>query len=199
MIQAVGGRCPTLVRVPENAEVWFKKALDTGCDGVVVPQIREASDVEAAVRWCMYPPDGARSVGLARAHGYGLTFQDYVDSANDRVAIVVMVEHIDAVESIEAICRVPGLDAVLVGPFDLSGSMGIPGQVGHQRVSAAIDQVRTACQRAGLPVGMFCADAATAEAALDRGFRLIALATDTLFLSRGAQRSLEQVRRAVER
>ncbi len=194
MIQAVGGRCPCLVRVPENREVWFKKALDTGCDGIVVPQVRSAEEARAAVDRSLYPPAGTRSVGISRAHGFGLSFQDYVDTINDRLAIVLQVEHIDGVRDIGSIVEVPGIDAVFIGPYDLSGSLGMVGQVDHPQVQEAIATVRHACRAANVPLGIFVAEARGARDALAEGYNLVAMGMDTLFLAGAAKRALDEAR-----
>jgi 2-dehydro-3-deoxyglucarate aldolase/4-hydroxy-2-oxoheptanedioate aldolase len=194
MIQAVGGRCPCLVRIPENQEVWFKKALDTGCDGIVIPQVKSAAEARAAVEYCLYPPAGRRSVGVSRAHGYGMSFQDYVSRINEELVIVLQVEHIEGVRNVEAIARTPGIDAILVGPFDLSGSMNRLGQISQPEVQEAIETVRRHCQQAGLPVGIFATDTEFARQAIQTGFNLIALGMDTFYLWQSARSALRQVR-----
>jgi len=195
LIQAAGERCPCLVRIPDKEEVWVKKALDVGCDGIVVPQIRSAEEAGRVVEWSLFPPEGRRSVGVARAHGYGMTFQEHIETANEELVIVLQAEHAQAVEEIDDIVRVDGVDAVLIGPFDLSGSLGVLGQVDHPEVLGAIETIRKACEAAGVPLGIFAADVAMARRYLDQGFTLIALAMDTLFLWQGAQKALEELGR----
>ena len=195
MIQAVGGRCPCVVRVPENAELWIKRALETGCDGIVIPQIKSAAEAEEAVRCCLYPPAGKRGVGIGRAHGYGMTFREYVDTANDQLAIILQVEHVDGVRNIRSIVRTPGIGAVLIGPYDLSGSLGLLGQVDHPEVRRAIQEIKGACEEAKVPVGIFVADASSARECIADGFTLIALGIDVIYLSRSAQQTLDEVRR----
>jgi len=194
LIQAVGGQVPCLVRIPENAEVWFKKALDTGCDGLVVPQVKTADDARRAVRCAYYPPLGERSVGITRAQGYGATFSEYVETINDRLLLVLQVEHKTAVDNVEEISRVPGIGAILIGPFDLSGSLGLLGQTTHPEVESRIESVREACEKARIPLGIFAVDAPTASRYIDRGFRLITLATDMAFMQRGAEEALRAIR-----
>lgn len=191
LIQSVGGRCPCLVRIPDKEEVWVKKALDTGCSGIIVPQIRSAREAEQVVAWSLYPPAGRRSVGLSRAHGYGMAFREYVESANDELVIVVQAEHEDAVENIDSIARTDGVDAVLVGPFDLSGSLGVLGETEHPRVVQAIERIRLQCQAAGMPLGIFASDAARARLYLEQGFTIVALGMDASFLWQSAQRALK--------
>jgi len=194
LVQAVGGRCPCLVRIPDKCEVWVKKALDIGCDGIVVPQIRSAAEARQIVQWSLYPPDGQRSVGVSRAHGYGMAFRAYVSTVNDELVIVIQAEHVEAVQNIESIAAVPGIDAVLIGPFDLSGSLGVLGETSHPKVLEAIERVRLGCQAAGVPVGIFASDVAMARACIEKGFSLIALSMDAVFLWQSAQAALEEVR-----
>jgi 2-keto-3-deoxy-L-rhamnonate aldolase RhmA len=194
MIQAAAGRCACLVRVPENKEVWFKKALDIGCDGVVVPQVRSAAEAERAIEWCLYPPAGKRSVGITRAHDYGMSFQEYVRVVNDELTIVLQVEHADGVRNIESIVDVPGIGAILIGPYDLSGSLNLLGQITHPQVQEAIGEVRRHCERAGVPVGIFAGDAEAAIDAIGQGFTLIALGLDTIYLWKSAKATLDTVR-----
>ncbi len=190
LIQAAGGRCPSVIRVPEVSEAWIKKALDTGCDGIVIPQIRSAAEARAAVAWCQYPPLGRRGAAMTRAHGFGLSFTEYVATANQDLAIILQIEHIDAVSHIDEILQTPGVAALFIGPFDLSGSMGLLGQIAHTEVQAAISQVIAAGQAADMPLGIFVVDGASASAAIARGFHMIALGTDSSFLLTSARAAL---------
>jgi len=193
MVQAVGDRCSCLVRIPDKEEVWVKKALDIGCDGIIVPQIRSAAEAQQVVAWSLYPPDGQRSVGVSRAHGYGMAFHEYVERVNDELVIVLQAEHRDAVKDIQSIVRVTGIDAVLIGPFDLSGSLGVLGETNHPRVLEAIETIRGACQAVEMPLGIFAPDVPMARRYIDQGFTLIALGMDAFFLWRSAQEALEGV------
>ena len=194
LIQAAGGRCPCIIRVPEVSEAWIKKALDTGCDGIVIPQIRSAAEARAAVAWCQYPPQGRRGAAATRAHGFGLSFAEYVAAANENLAIILQVEHIDAVNQIDEILQIPGVAALFVGPFDLSGSMGLLGQIAHPEVQAAITRVIAAGQAADMPLGLYVVDGASASAAIARGFHMIALGTDSSLLLTAACATLETAR-----
>jgi len=129
LVQAAGERCHTIIRVPGQEEAWIKKTLDIGCEGILVPHVNTAEQARRIVELCLYPPTGTRSLGAARAQGYGLDLPQGIRRANEHTAIILQAEHIDAVENIEAILSVEGITAVLIGPYDLSGSLGIPGQV----------------------------------------------------------------------
>lgn len=193
-LQAVGRRCPCVVRVPASDDVWIKKALDIGAAGVLVPMVNTAAAAARVARACKYAPAGTRGMGLARAHGYGAGFEEYVAQANDRIAVIVQAEHIEAVENIEAIVRVPGLDAIFVGPYDLSASMGKPGQVSDPDVQAAIRRVRDAALAAGVQLGIYCSDAKAARGFVRQGYTLIGMSTDLNYLAQAAGDALTAAR-----
>jgi 2-dehydro-3-deoxyglucarate aldolase len=184
-----------LVRLSAAAEVPIKQALDVGAAGIIVPQVNSAAQAEQIVRWAKYAPVGARGVGVARAHGYGLRLQEYLATANERTAVVVQAEHIDAVQQIEAIVQVAGIDAVLVGPYDLSASLGRMGQLDHPDVVQAIDHVTDVCRAAGMALGIFGISAEAVRPYLARGYTLIVAGVDTLLLGQAARELLAQLRR----
>jgi 2-keto-3-deoxy-L-rhamnonate aldolase RhmA len=194
ILQAVGADVPCVVRVSSNEEVPIKKALDVGAAGIIVPQVNSPEQAEAVVRFAKYAPQGARGVGIGRAHGYGLRFQEYVDTANQDVAVVIQAEHVDAVEHIEAIVGVPGIDAVLVGPYDLSASLGRIGQVDHPDVTGAIDRVTQACHDAGVRLGIFGVSAEAVRPYVDMGYTLITAGVDTMMLGAAAKSVLAELR-----
>jgi 2-dehydro-3-deoxyglucarate aldolase len=196
LLQAVGSRCPCLIRVPAGEEVWIKKALDIGATGVIVPQVNSVEQAERVVRLCKYPPEGSRGVGIARAHGYGSRFQDYVGTANERVTVVIQVEHANALRDVAQIVGVPGIDAVLIGPYDLSASLGRMGEVAHPEVQDAIALIREACVAAGVRLGAFGVNASAVQPFIAQGFTLIAVGTDMLFLIQGAAEALSETRKA---
>lgn len=194
MLRAVDHRTPCLVRVPAADEVPIKTVLDLGAEGIIVPQVNTAEQAASVVQWARYAPQGSRGVGLARAHGYGRRFREYVESANERTVVVVQAEHIQAVDNIEAIVQVPGIDAVLLGPYDLSASLGKMGQIDDPTVVAAIDRVTTACQAARIPLGYFGVTASAVQPFIDRGYTLITAGVDTLLLGHAAGQMLKQLR-----
>jgi len=186
LVQATGGRCPCLVRVPLNEEAWIKKVLDIGVSGLMVPQVNTVELAQLAVRFSKYPPQGARSVGFNRAHGYGPGFQEYVDRANQDTSLVVQIEHVQAVENVEGIIRTPGVDAALIGLYDLSASMGKTGQLGDPEVLRAIHRVRAACAARRFPLGIYLSNPAQARQFLAEGFSFAAVLSDILLLSEAA-------------
>lgn len=193
-IAQAAGVTPCLARIPGLDEGWVKKTLDTGVDGIIFPLINTPAEAERAVALCKYPPLGRRSVGVGRAHGYGPEFDDYVRSANERTVVVAQIEHIQAVEAVDAILSVPGLDAALVGPYDLSNSMGKPGQVNDPEVQAAIRRVRQASAARAIPVGIFTGSPQAARSYLEAGFNFVGLSVDAMLLAEMAAASLMQAR-----
>lgn len=141
-------QCPAIVRLTSNHPDQIKRVMDAGATGVMVPMVKSAADARVAVQGVYYPPRGQRGVGLARAQGYGASFPAYQQWLEENAVVVVMIEHVDAVNSIDAILAVPGVDAYIIGPYDLSGSMGRPGDLNHPEVQAAIEAVLTAGQSA---------------------------------------------------
>ncbi len=190
ILQAVGKEFPCLVRIPSMDEALIRKVLETGPAGIVVPHVNTSEEVKTILRWSKYPPEGTRSVGISRAQGYGLSLEDYMDRANETLIVVPQVEHIDAVNNIESIVRVPGISAIFIGPYDLSGSMGKLGKLTDPEVQGLIQKVKEACLKAGLVPGIFGADAADAKHYIDIDFSLIAIGLDTSHLSMSIQQTL---------
>ncbi len=193
ILQAVGDQVPCIVRVPAAAEVPIKKMLDLGAAGIIAPQVNTAQQAADVVAWSLYAPQGRRGVGLARAHGYGLKFQEYVESANQEVTVIVQAEHAEAVDNIEQIVQVPGIDAVLLGPYDLAASLGKMGQVDDPEVTGAIDRITTACQAAGMPLGIFGVTADAIRPYAEKGYNLLVAGTDTIFLASAARQMFEDL------
>jgi 2-dehydro-3-deoxyglucarate aldolase len=155
LIQVLDGKqCPSIVRLTSNHPDQIKRVMDAGATGVMVPMVKSAEDARAAVQSVYYPPRGQRGVGLARAQGYGSSFQKYRSWLEENAVIVAMIEHVDAVNSIDEILAVDGIDAYIIGPYDLSGSMGRPGDLDHPDVQSAIARVLEAGHRSGKPGGI---------------------------------------------
>lgn len=196
MVQAASG-CPCLVRVPTGLPTEIAKALDTGAAGIIVPHINTAAHASAAVVAAKYPPLGDRSIGAGRAQGYGGDIAREVACGNAETAVVAQVEHIEGVRQIEEIVEVEGVDAVFIGPFDLSASLGRPGAIDDSHVQEAIDKVLQACRRAEKPCGIFLVEPQAAAQAFSAGHSLVCFATDTLILGRAAADQARQCRGTV--
>ncbi len=186
MVQAVREPCACLVRVPENREMWIKKALDSGAAGIIVPHVNDAEDAARAVEWAKFPPMGGRSVGFSRANRYGARFQEHVETANAGTVVVAQVEHIDGVRAIGSILGVTGVDAIFIGPYDLSASLGKPGRIEDPDVRGAIQTVAAACAVKKVPVGIFALGVPASAKALDDGYTLVCSGIDIGLYSRSA-------------
>ena len=178
------------VRIEDNNAAVIKRVLDCGAAGIIVPLINSAAQAQAAVKAARYPPDGVRGVSLGRASGYGNNFKDYFDSINEQVLVLAQIEHYRAVEKIEEIVAVDGLDGVFLGPYDLSGSMGIVAQFDHPRMAAARKRVIQAAGKAGMAIGIHevSPEAQAAKALMEEGFNFIACSIDTIFLGNSARK-----------
>lgn len=185
---------PTLVRVPANDVTAIKTILDLGPDGVVIPMVNTPEDAEAAVAACRYPPQGRRGFGAGRAAGYGLDYARYAAIANRSLAIILQIEHIEAVANVDAIAQVPGITGLFIGPTDLSASMDLLGQTDHPRVQQAISDVLKAGAKARVPVGSFCGSEAEAVDRIAHGARFVAWTNDLGLLATAASASAAQIR-----
>jgi 2-dehydro-3-deoxyglucarate aldolase len=190
-----GTACAPMVRVPWNDVVRIKRVLDVGAAGVLLPWVRSVGDVEYGVAACKYPPRGVRGYGPRRPHHYGRIEADYRASANDQTIVMAQIEHIDAVNCVEEIMKVDGLDAVFIGSNDLSGSMGMLGQTKHPDVLAAVERVLAAGKAAGIPVGIASSDdPADNLAYIKAGMQFLGMAVDFVFLSKAVDRLVGGVR-----
>jgi 2-keto-3-deoxy-L-rhamnonate aldolase RhmA len=196
MLQATNGSAvSTVVRVPWNDKTLIKRAVDAGPDGILIPQINTREEAESAVRAMKYPPSGERGAGLARAQGWGLGVSEYYATANTEIMTMLMIEHIEGVENINEIVAVPGVDGIMIGALDLSGSMGLLGQTDHPDVEAAIQKVLAACKSARLSCGIVALDPDRANARIEQGFTTIILAIDVLMLIGSAKAALGRITR----
>lgn len=182
MVQAVGERCACLVRVPGIERVWISRVLDIGVAGLIVPQVNTAEDAARAVQFAKYPPQGTRGVGLARAQGYGARLAEYLQAANEATSIVIQIETAAAAQNVEAIAAVQGVDALLIGPFDLSTSIGKAGQFDDPEFQTAVARVRAVAAAHRLPLGIFGPDLERGRRALADGYTLVPVASDTAML-----------------
>lgn len=189
-----GSNVSTIVRVPWNDKTMIKRALDTGPDGIIIPLVNTKEEAEYAVRAMKYPPVGERGAGLSRAQGYGLAMGDYLSTANDEVMTILMIEHIEAVKNINEILAVPGVDSIMVGALDLSGSMGILGQTNDASVEAAIQSVLQAAKKAKKPAGIITVTPEDTKRRVAEGFTNLIIGIDVLFLIGGVTAALKAIK-----
>jgi len=155
VLAAQAGGAAAVVRVAWNDPVLVKPVLEMGVDGVIFPLISSAEDARKAVASCLYPPEGIRGFGPIRANRYGLiSTEEYLKTANERIFKILQIEHVDAVRQIDEILEVPGIDAIVVGQNDLSGSIGKLAQIHDPEVQQLMKTVFDACRRHGIPGGI---------------------------------------------
>ena len=191
ILQAVSSKTSCVVRVPANDESWIKKCLDIGADGIIIPHILNADDAARGVNFCKYPPDGSRSIGIGRAQGYGFDFRDYVASANDDIAVILQIEHVDAVRNLASICSVPGIDGLFVGPYDLSASMDKSGLTTDPAVQEAIFEVKRHADQTKLSMGIFGVSVEAVKPYIEGGCTLVAVGIDTMLFQEAARKILQ--------
>jgi 2-dehydro-3-deoxyglucarate aldolase len=189
--------CAPLVRLPGNDYARTKRYLDAGAVGVIAPLINSAAQAQELVRSVKYPPQGARGIGFCRANMYGTRFEEAVASANKQTLVCVQIEHIDGVQHIDEILSVPGVDAVFIGPYDLSASMGITGQFDGPRMLDATERILSACQEHGVTPGIHVVppDAEEVVQRIRQGYRLIAYSLDITMLAKACQEGLANIHR----
>jgi 2-keto-3-deoxy-L-rhamnonate aldolase RhmA len=192
MVQAAPGGFSTLVRIPSATEEHVKQTLDAGCDGIIVPQVNSPELASQLVQWAKYPPLGMRGVGAGRAHQYGLSFEAYINTANESTSLIIQVEHIRATQSINDILAVEGIDGILIGPYDLSSSMGKMGRLQDPEVVEALQRVKEAANRQNVPWGIFTQQPETVSREKQDGASFIAVGTDTGALITRLQEVLRQ-------
>ena len=201
LIQVLDSKhCPAIVRLTSNHPDQIKRVMDAGSTGIMVPMIKSASNAKEAVSSMYYPPRGQRGVGLARAQGYGHSFQAYRQWLENNAVVIVMIEHIDAVKAIDDILAVPGVDGYIIGPYDLSGSMGRPGDLNHPDVQAAITQIMQAGHRAQKPGGIHVIepDPEALQQRIQAGFNFLGYGLDIRILDSICRTHLQNIRAALK-
>jgi 2-keto-3-deoxy-L-rhamnonate aldolase RhmA len=186
-------QCAVFVRIPENTDEWIKRVLDLGVEGIILPHLNTREEAERAVKASYYPPEGTRSIGLMRASCYGMNVA-YKHEANAKRLVFGQIEHREGVENIESILQVAGLDAIIIGPHDLSGSYGKLGEIHDPEVVDAIKRTVDACKRFQKPIGIFAKHAEDAKQYLEQGFQLVALGVDIRYLWNAAKDTLDLVK-----
>lgn len=188
--------CAPLVRLPSNDPVLALRVMDAGAHGIIVPHVSSPEEAEQAVRSVRYPPHGTRGVGLGRAHGYGARFEEYVKESAEATVVVAMIEDRQGLERISEIAAVPGVDAIFIGPYDLSASLGIPGQLEHQSMKEAFAAVVNATRLAGIAAGIHVVHPPVDRVRdrLAEGFRFIAFGGDMLLLESSVRDAAAQLR-----
>lgn len=196
---ACGGACP-FARLPEACKVWIKAALEAGACGLIFPMIESGRQLAQAIDLATYPGQDSwrgsgetaaayRGVGFCRANLFGKNFAAYREKVAPQIFLIAQIEHVRAIAELDAILSHKRLDAIMVGPYDLSGSMGLTGQFDHPDFQAAMAKIAKACEKHGVVMGSHVVepDPALLAAEIRRGSRFIAYGIDSVFLWRSCQ------------
>lgn len=189
--------CAPLVRVGSNDPVIIKRVMDAGAHGVIVPQINSVQEAKDAVSAVKYPPKGTRGVGLARAQGYGIDFEDYKAWNDNNSIVIVQIENIRGVENIEEIISVEGVDGFIVGPYDLSASLGIPGEFDHPSYLQAIEKINHVIKKSTKAAAGFHVvplDTEMVHSKIKEGYSFLAYSLDSLFIADYARKDLLEIK-----
>jgi len=182
----LGGTLP-MARLSEGSPTACKQALDAGAGGVIVPMVESAEQLAGTVAACRWPPAGIRGVGFSRANLFGRRFEAYSAEAQAPL-LVAMIEHSRAVERIDEILQVDGLDAILIGPYDLSASLGLTGQFDAPEFVTTMDRIRVQCAARSVPCGVHVVqpEPVMLKLRLQEGYRFLAYAIDSVFLTKSS-------------
>jgi 4-hydroxy-2-oxoheptanedioate aldolase len=197
-IIADAGTSAPMVRVPYNSVEWFKWVLDAGAWGVIVPMVNTREEAERAVSWSRYPPIGTRSIGGAFApYGFGITdWPTYARIANDEIIVAVQIESAQAMQNLDEILSVPGIDVAFVGPNDLHAQLGmVPSTDGVEpEFMAALDKIKAAAKKYNVTPGIFAGNSHTTTMRISQGFQFVCVVTDLSSMIEAASRNLQIAR-----
>jgi 2-keto-3-deoxy-L-rhamnonate aldolase RhmA len=193
-IRAANPGCLPFVRTQGVEFSFVKRYLDAGAMGIIAPLVNTREQAEELIRAVRYPPLGDRGVGFCPANQFGSNVRDVFDNANNDIYAIVQIEHVQAVENIEEILSVKGVDGVFIGPFDLSASMGLTGQFDHPEYVAARQRILDACQKANVPAGIHVVepDPDQLEARYVEGFEILAYGLDITMIARASQKGVSR-------
>tara|TARA_B100000886_G_scaffold328140_1_gene276256 strand:- start:6845 stop:7609 length:765 start_codon:yes stop_codon:yes gene_type:complete len=185
-----------LVRVSKNEEVVIKRVLDMGADGIIVPMICSKEDAIQTINFSKYPPIGKRGVGLTRASGYGVNFEKYKKWVDEELIIIAQIEHINAVDNIDQITSVHGIDGILIGPYDLSASLGCPGNFEEDKVKKAIQKIINSCKANNISSGFHVIDTEieSIQKRIDQGCTFLAYGIDYMFMRDSAFNGINKLK-----
>lgn len=191
-----GNGMQALVRVSKNEEVIIKQVLDAGADGIIVPMIKNPEEAKEAVNYAKYPPLGKRGVGLNRAQKYGIAFDSYKQWVDKEITVIAQIEHIKAVHNLGKILDTEGIDAIIVGPYDLSASMGYPGDYNRDDVRKALSNIDIITKKKNKPLGFHVVES-NHEKVLEKvqkGYSFLAFSLDFFFLGDRAREEMKALK-----
>lgn len=184
---------PPLVRLTSNNPDQIKRVMDAGAHGIIVPMVNNKKDAENAVSATHYEPRGSRGVGLGRAQGYGTKFKEYLDWETDSSVVIVQIEHKSALENLFDILKVPGVDGYIIGPYDLSCSLGVPGKFDNPKFLKSMEQINKIGLQLNVPGGLHIVepDIKMLTKEINKGYKFIAYSVDSRILDVGLREGME--------
>lgn len=197
-VDAAPGETDTVVRVPWNDPVRLKRVIDIGVAGVMVPMIGSAEEARELVSALRYPPEGIRGIAGSRATGYGRNFEEYVTTANGSILTIAQIETEAGLENVEEIAAVDGIDALFVGPADLSGALGLFAEWDSEEFQHAVNRVIEAGRATDVPVGTLTVDIDGIESTVSQGFDFLIAGKDATQLMNSTERAIENYGDALE-
>ncbi|MBT6052265.1 MAG: 2,4-dihydroxyhept-2-ene-1,7-dioic acid aldolase [Candidatus Scalindua sp.] len=188
-----------LVRIGENDSTLIKRVMDAGAHGVIVPMVNTKEDAVKAVNAVKYPPVGQRGVGLARAQGYGLEFEKYREWVNTESVVIVQIEHIEAVNNLDDILGTKDVDGFIVGPYDLSASLGIPGEFDNPQVVEALLRIKQIADGHGVVPGFHVIppDIEEVSKIINKGYRFVGFSLDEMILGQTCLDKMREIRQGI--
>lgn len=188
---------PPLVRVMQNNSDLIKKFMDAGAHGVIVPMVNTKEDAEKVVNAVKYSPIGTRGVGLSRAQNYSRDFESYRKWNQENSIVIIQVEHYLAIENLEAIMSVEGVDGFIVGPYDLSGSLGIPGEFNHPKFLEAINTITEKAKKNGYLIGQHVVEPnpSLIQGKIENGYKFLAFGVDFLFFGENVRTKTNELKK----
>lgn len=197
LVSMKGSPTVPVVRLASNSQDHFQTALDLGALGVVVPMVNSGADASRAVQFCRYPPDGSRGFAPVRASRYFQDLEKYAKEANEQIALIVQVETPQAVENIEEIFSVRGIDGIFIGPADLASFMNVVTQTNHPDVESVLERLIQRARAHRMPFGLPTWTPEECESYVKRGAQLLTIGSELSFLANAARSSLSAVRSLV--
>ncbi len=194
-ITAGNPNCAPLVRMQGNNYADTKRYLDAGAVGVIAPLVNSKKEVEYLIKSVKYPPDGNRGVGFGRSHAYGFDFDNYMEFAKENIFIGIQIEHIDAVNNFEEMAKVEGLDAIFVGPYDLTASMGITAQFDHPDYLQALEKIKSICAKNNIISGIHVVQPSPDEVIEKHrmGYNMIAYSLDITIIGTDCRNAIKKI------
>jgi len=184
----LGGTLP-MARVAQVHPKDIKYVLDAGAKGIILPMIETGKQLEQAISWTFYPPKGTRGVGFSRANLFGKDFSSYASDHSEDILIVAQIEHVNAIDNADEILSVKGLDRIIIGPYDLSGSMGLTAQFDHPQFFSALDKIKDRSKQFKIPLGInvVMPEPDKLKKKIQEGYLFIAYGIDAVFLFSSAE------------